>query len=759
MKFVKLFILSIFVSYAAKSQEYTPVKTPLKWLNAGFDSLFVPSHDTIPPKDKTKAWLTVKDTAIYVWKGNKWVAFSGGATGGGNGNGEINSGTIPQLRALSTTTGRSYTATGSNGGSFTDIGLSDGQYPDDGAIYLITANNKVLKRDIDGPINVLWFGAKGDSSTNNITAFNATVAYVKSSNTKVKRIYVPTGNYFLSSRWVVDAGGDNIGIKVEGDAEYASNLIFTGTDTVGLQHGSAASNTLGGGVKNIAIIAKPTIDAFVVASSAPYAAAWNIYENIRIYNARDGVSYKMNPANETSCFRNVYTNIHIAVYSRIGFSANGSYNDHYGLFITQPNGETNTISPNATKGALNLGLKVTGSNQSVLNSQFEDQIYNLGSNCLFDGITVENMLKYNPNPICGPVVFFNAGTSCSIRNFRAITTNNHAVNTLMLMYGPNTSLDNISYANPGNDVIFQLTYPIMLGGGSGTIKNTRVPCTYMQNAFLDPEWGMENVLGSNGIFTTPAHLTTTLNDVMAKGKITTTRPQFRGGIEVGDYNVPDSLSIEASGTGGVFFKVLGVPVGKITSNNIDVNNGGVTLQYKSTGTFQDGMTLDRLGKTTFANTVSGKPAVADTQFVTRKQNTDSLDARFTASSFILRNAGGTGDSIMKIVTPGSHVAMKRLSITGASKTVTDTSITWIIGANGTVNFTGNGSTKDFTFVTSSIPWYTIDSKIFLTPVTATGTSIEWVEKSTESFTIHFLTAPSSGSKAIDYDIMPATISP
>lgn len=72
---------------------------------------------------------------------------------------------------------------------------------------------------------------------------------------------------------------------------------------------------------------------------------------------------------------------------------------------------------------------------------------------------------------------------------------------------------------------------------------------------------------------------------------------------------------------------------------------------------------------------------------------------------------------------------------------------------GAVTFTGDASTTSFTFI-SSISGLSADSKIFITARTAIGAAIDHVDVSTESFTVYFTAAPSTGSKTLNYLIIP-----
>lgn len=143
------------------------------------------------------------------------------------------SGTVAELRAMSTTTGTVYTSTDRGGGTWVDEGLNDGGAVDDGAIYIITANGHRLKRQYSGPVNVLWFGVVGDGATNN-TSLLTTVL-----NT-YHDVYFPNGVYVSNSKIpvigntrLVITGGDSVTIKSTGTGRFAGGYFdFTNCSNI-----------------------------------------------------------------------------------------------------------------------------------------------------------------------------------------------------------------------------------------------------------------------------------------------------------------------------------------------------------------------------------------------------------------------------------------------------------------------------------------------------------------------------------------------
>jgi hypothetical protein len=98
-----------------------------------------------------KSIINFSDTSLLDGRYNKL----GVVAGVGNA-----AGTVAQLRGMSTSTGLVYFSTDAGGGAWVDMGLNDGQYVDDGGMYIITSNAHALHRiNTDGKTHLSWFGA------------------------------------------------------------------------------------------------------------------------------------------------------------------------------------------------------------------------------------------------------------------------------------------------------------------------------------------------------------------------------------------------------------------------------------------------------------------------------------------------------------------------------------------------------------------------------------------------------------------------
>jgi hypothetical protein len=116
-----------------------------------------------------------------------------------------NSGTVAQLRAMATTTGKVCVSI-DNGvpRMWIDIGLNDAQFTDDGIRYIITSNNRVLKaQDASGPVQLSWF-APNDGVADARAGVQAAINYCNLNG--IKQLIVD-GDYYLSDSVIDRRGG------------------------------------------------------------------------------------------------------------------------------------------------------------------------------------------------------------------------------------------------------------------------------------------------------------------------------------------------------------------------------------------------------------------------------------------------------------------------------------------------------------------------------------------------------------------------
>jgi hypothetical protein len=346
------------------------------------------------------------------------------------------------------------------------------------------------------------FGAKADGTTDDITAFNNMTTFAKSKSNPVK-IVLPQATYKLNNTWIVDGTTNNKGLKVEG----LGNVILdfsSSVSNIGVQFGSGSSNTLYGGLKNIRILGKSTLDGLVLCSYAPYACAYNTFEDISCNNVRDGLRMEVNTTT-VSVFGNTFSgNFMVEKYYRYGVYTQGTYNNFNHLFISQPSGETSVTSPNTSLGSLTLALYETGLNNTFGTVETEDQIVLNGGFCQINNLSMEHIIKGQGYAGSGVGLNIN-GSNVSINNLWMIEFNNTFINQLANITGYNVNLKNIKYQNSTANSLYNIAYGILPNGGSGVIEN----CDYVASYYADnpafysqvSDWDFIKCMGANGIYT------------------------------------------------------------------------------------------------------------------------------------------------------------------------------------------------------------------------------------------------------------------
>lgn len=122
---------------------------------------------------------------------------------------------------------RGHTTVADGGGGtfeWTD-GAAPGTYTDDNGLIIVPTGGDgsgAWIRQFSGPVDVRWYGATGDGSTDDTTAIQAAL---DSGN----HVYVPEGDYLISTTLDISTNGQ----VISGDGIYSSNISI-GADITGI---------------------------------------------------------------------------------------------------------------------------------------------------------------------------------------------------------------------------------------------------------------------------------------------------------------------------------------------------------------------------------------------------------------------------------------------------------------------------------------------------------------------------------------------
>lgn len=113
------------------------------------------------------------------------------------------------------------------------------------------------------PINVKWFGAKGDGTTDDYAILQAVLDYGVAHQTTTNKIYFPAGNYSISApliiyKWTGTAYSQT-SIAITGESNYAASPVtqitptYKNTFAIGIQQGKGVT------IQGISIVGKFTV--------------------------------------------------------------------------------------------------------------------------------------------------------------------------------------------------------------------------------------------------------------------------------------------------------------------------------------------------------------------------------------------------------------------------------------------------------------------------------------------------------------------
>ena len=287
---VCLFLLVSQALFAQKENVGIGTKTPnesaLLDLNSNSKGLLIPrllKHERMHLKNPAKGLLifqTDDASGFYYFNGSDWSLIAArliSATGL-----DVINLTIAELRALSNTDAvddRIFASVDEGMEGLWRVDSSDVTSTDNLGTVLVTSGGKRIKRIFDSDINVKWFGAKGDGSTNDATVLNQIITEFKATGAS---IYFPKGNYKITSDVIITRG-----INLHGEG-YSSKITGDGGGLVLLKDSLSSNNYTH--VNNLSVVrADETGVGIDVQGSNVYGVTRWVLRNI--YLTRTGTKY------------------------------------------------------------------------------------------------------------------------------------------------------------------------------------------------------------------------------------------------------------------------------------------------------------------------------------------------------------------------------------------------------------------------------------------------------------------------------------
>ncbi|WP_409345456.1 glycosyl hydrolase family 28-related protein [Paenibacillus sp. MBLB4367] len=140
--------------------------------------------------------------------------------------------TIAELRAMGTpVSGSIYYVTDTMQEGHFYYDASDTVSPDNTGLVLVSTSGKRFKRIYEGPVNVKWFGAKGDGSTDDTVAIKAAIDSLISGGAA----FLPASTYIVSATLTIThpnvkimGSGSSTVIKAAGSSNYETMILASG---------------------------------------------------------------------------------------------------------------------------------------------------------------------------------------------------------------------------------------------------------------------------------------------------------------------------------------------------------------------------------------------------------------------------------------------------------------------------------------------------------------------------------------------------
>ena len=363
--------------------------------------------------------------------------------------------TVAALVALSTTSINSdsvmvlgYHAAGDGGGGLFRLNTSSSATPDNGMVFTPSAGTGRWVRVYSGAVDVRWWGAKGDSTTNDAAAIQAALDFVNSVSGGT--VVFPSGTYRITSTLVLYGN---------------TNLVGQG----------AAKIVLGAGITDKYMLtatgqSRITISGLQVQGNglAGYASAvFDTCSDVGIENCvftkggALGIHFKTSSfVRVTGCdlSNNYYYGIEARDCNDCRFSNNLCYN----------NGNTGAATSTGGRGIVLWRSRdcVVSFNRFVANTEYGFRIYSevadttysygnrIVGNYFFDN-TVADFVFYDESQ-AGQRVFRN-----TVSDNIAVRTTNTTIGAVFVLHGgKNTFVNNHVYKEGafGTDVAFNLYY-------------------------------------------------------------------------------------------------------------------------------------------------------------------------------------------------------------------------------------------------------------------------------------------------------------
>lgn len=191
-----------------------------------------------------------------------------------------------------------YYSSGDGGGGEFYWDNSSIETDNGGTIIKVTALTTGRWKRIYGEvINVLWFGAKGDDSTDNTTIFQTAINYAILKNHK--QLYIPTGIYKITSTLTLNEGLMLIGDGSQGSTEgYCTTIKHYSNGNLFVWDGTGnSSRGTGGGLRNGFLIVKANgfnggVAISIIATSTSNRAGEMFFDNVLTYGLGTGTWLK-----------------------------------------------------------------------------------------------------------------------------------------------------------------------------------------------------------------------------------------------------------------------------------------------------------------------------------------------------------------------------------------------------------------------------------------------------------------------------------